>query len=276
VPPRLAGAAGRFLSFTTKGYPMAYEFDRVFDLSGKAAIVTGAAAGIGLAITRLLASRGANVLLVDVSATANTVAGELAGGTGKHAALVVDLTEKGAADRVVGAALSRFGKVDILVNCAGIARLEEAELLTEEDWDRTMAVNLKAPFMLAQAAGKAMIAKKYGRIVNIASQASIVSLDRHVAYCTSKAALVGMTKVMATEWAQYGITVNAVSPTVVETDLGKRAWAGEVGAAMKKLIPTGRFAQPEEIALAVLFLASDAAAMVDGENFVIDGGYTIQ
>lgn len=255
---------------------MAYEFDRVFDLSGKAAIVTGAAAGIGLAITRLLAARGANVFLVDVSATANTVAGELPGGTGKHAALVADLTEKGAADRVVSAALSRFGKVDILVNCAGIARLEEAELLTEEDWDRTMAVNLKAPFMLAQAAGKAMIAKKYGRIVNIASQASIVSLDRHVAYCTSKAALVGMTKVMAAEWAQYGITVNAVSPTVVETELGKRAWAGEVGAAMKKLIPTGRFAQPEEIALAVLYLASDAAAMVDGENFVIDGGYTIQ
>ncbi len=139
-----------------------------------------------------------------------------------------------------------------------------------------MAVNLKAPFMLAQAVGKAMIAKRYGRIVNIASQASVVALDRHVAYCTSKAALVGMTQVLAAEWAEYGITVNAVSPTVVETELGKRAWAGEVGAAMKKKIPTGRFAQPEEIAIAVLYLASDAAAMVDGENFIIDGGYTIQ
>ncbi len=255
---------------------MAFEFERMFDLSGKTAIVTGAAAGIGLAITKALADRGASIVLVDMSAAVKAVSDQLPGGSAKHAALVADLTEKGAADKVVQAALSRFGKIDILVNCAGIVRLEEAELLTEEDWDRTMAVNLKAPFMLAQAVGKAMIAKKYGRIVNIASQASVVSLDRHVAYCTSKAALVGMTKVLATEWAEFGITVNAVSPTVVETELGRKAWAGAVGEAMKKKIPTGRFAQPEEIALAVLYLASDAAAMVDGENFVIDGGYTIQ
>jgi NAD(P)-dependent dehydrogenase (short-subunit alcohol dehydrogenase family) len=255
---------------------MAYEFERVFDLSGRTAIVTGAAAGIGLAITRLLAARGASIVLVDVSPSANAVADDLPGGARKHAVVVEDLTGKGAADRVVSAAISRFGQIDILVNCAGIARLEEAEILTEEDWDRTMAVNLKAPFLLAQAVGKVMIARRSGRIVNIASQASVVSLDRHVAYCTSKAALVGMTKVLATEWAEYGITVNAVSPTVVETELGKRAWAGAVGEAMKKKIPTGRFAQPEEIALAVLYLASDAAAMVDGENFIIDGGYTIQ
>lgn len=255
---------------------MSFEFERVFDLTGKTAIVTGAAAGIGLAITKLLAARGASIVLVDMNQSAKTVAGELPGGGGKHAVVVADLTKKGAADRVVSEAISRFGKIDILVNCAGIVRLEEAELLTEEDWDQTMAVNLRAPFMLAQAVGKAMIGKRSGRIVNIASQASVISLDRHVAYCTSKAGLVGMTKVLATEWAEYGITVNAVSPTVVETELGKQAWAGAVGEAMKKKIPTGRFAQPEEIALAVLYLVSDAAAMVDGENLIIDGGYTIQ
>lgn len=255
---------------------MAFEFEKMFDLGGKTAVVTGAAAGIGNAIAQALAARGASVVLVDLSPSAKAAAEALPGGAGKHAALVVDLTASGAADQVVQAALARFGKIDILVNCAGVALLEEAETATERDWDRTMAVNLKAPFMLAQAVGKTMIARRYGRIVNIASQASVIALDRHVAYCTSKAALVGMTRVLATEWARHGITVNAVSPTVVETELGRKAWAGAVGEAMKKKIPTGRFAQPEEIALAVVYLASDAAAMVDGENFVIDGGYTIQ
>ena len=112
--------------------------------------------------------------------------------------------------------------------------------------------------------------------MNIASQASIIALDRHVAYCTSKAAIVGMTKVLAAEWAQHGITVNAVSPTVVETELGKKAWSGEVGEAMKKKIPVGRFAQPEEIAAAVLYLVGAVSGMITGENLIIDGGYTIQ
>ncbi len=255
---------------------MAYDFDQVFDLTGKSAIVTGAAAGIGLAVSRLLASRGAKLLLVDLSPSVQTVAGELEGGAARHTALQADLTTPGAADQVVAAAVKRFGGIDILVNNAGIVLLEKAENVSEADWDRTMAINLRAPFFLAQAAGKVMIARQSGRIVNIASQASVIALDRHVAYCTSKAGLVGMTRVLAAEWAGHGVTVNAISPTVVETELGKKAWAGEVGVAMKKKIPTGRFAQPEEIALAVLYLVSGAAGMVDGENLVIDGGYTIQ
>jgi len=255
---------------------MAYEFEKMFDLSGKTAIVTGAAAGIGLAISRALAARGASLMLVDLSPAVNDLPGQLPGGAGRHAAVVADLAQKGAVEKVVSATVARFGGIDILVNNAGIARLEKAELQTEEDWDKTLTVNLKVPFLLAQAAGKVMISRKYGRIVNIASQAAVIALDRHVSYCTSKAGLVGMTKVLAAEWAQHGITVNAVSPTVVETELGKKAWSGEVGEAMKKKIPTGRFAQPEEIALAVLYLVSGAAAMVDGENLMIDGGYTIQ
>jgi 2-deoxy-D-gluconate 3-dehydrogenase len=252
-----------------------YEFERVFDLSGKTGIVTGAAAGIGLAIARLLAERGASLVLVDLNPAVNALADELPGGAARHAPVTADLTDKGAADRVVAAAVQRFGGLDILVNNAGVGVLEKAESVTEADWDRTMAVNLKAPFVLAQAAGKVMIARRSGAIVNIASQASIVALDRHVAYCTSKAGLVGMTKVLAAEWGQHGITVNAVSPTVVETELGKRNWDGEVGAAMRRKIPTGRFAQPEEIALAVLYLVSGAGRMIAGENLVIDGGYTI-
>jgi 2-deoxy-D-gluconate 3-dehydrogenase len=104
----------------------------------------------------------------------------------------------------------------------------------------------------------------------------VVALDRHLAYCTSQAGIVAMTKVMAAEWARHGITVNAISPTVVETELGRQAWAGEVGVAMKRRIPTGRFAQPEEIAMVAVYLASGAAGMITGENLVIDGGYTIQ
>lgn len=121
-----------------------------------------------------------------------------------------------------------------------------------------------------------MIESGGGRIVNLASQAAVIGLDRHVAYCASKAAVVGMTKVLAMEWAPHGINVNAVSPTIVETALGKKAWAGELGERAKLQIPVGRFAQPEEIAGLVLYLVSDAAKMITGENVVIDGGYSIQ
>jgi NAD(P)-dependent dehydrogenase (short-subunit alcohol dehydrogenase family) len=255
---------------------MTQSFDAAFDLKGKTAIVTGGAAGIGLAIAKLFGSRGANQVLVDISPSVNAVAADLPGGTARNAAVVADVTDARAVDGIVATAVKRFGAVDILVNNAGIVLLDKAEALSEAGWDRTMAVNLKGPFLLAKAAGKEMIARKSGRIVNLASQANVVALDRHVAYCTSKAAIVGMMQVLAMEWARYGITVNAVSPTVVETELGKKAWAGEVGEAMKKKIPVGRFAQPEEIAAVVLYLVSGVSTMITGENVVIDGGYTIQ
>jgi len=103
----------------------------------------------------------------------------------------------------------------------------------------------------------------------------VIALEKHVAYCSSKAGVLGLTQVLAAEWAQYGISVSAISPTVVETELGRRAWAGEVGVAMKKKIPVGRFAQPEEIAIAALYLASGASGMITGANLIVDGGYTI-
>ena len=140
-----------------------------------------------------------------------------------------------------------------------------------------MAVNLKAVYLLSQVVGRRMIARgEGGKIVNLASQAGLIALDRHLAYCASKAGVISLTKVLALEWGKHGINVNSISPTVVLTELGKKAWAGEVGEAMKKKIPFGRFAQPEEIAACALFLASGAADMVHGENLVIDGGYTVQ
>lgn len=251
---------------------MTNAFDQAFSLSGKVAIVTGAAAGIGLAVAELFAAKGANLVLADISPTVNDLALSL---PGKHLPLVVDLTKSADIQTITDKAIAEFGHIDILINNAGVALLDKADALSEKEWDMTMAVNLKAPFLLAQSAGREMIKKKSGRIVNLASQAGVIALDRHVAYCSSKAAIIGMTKVLAMEWAEFGITVNAVSPTVVETELGKKAWAGEVGVAMKKKIPVGRFAQPEEVASLILFLISDAARMITGENVLIDGGYTI-
>ena len=244
------------------------------DFTGKVALVTGGAAGIGAAICHALAVRGARVAVVDLSPDAHQTAAALA--NDGHGAHVLDITRPGHAEDAVARTLAAFGRLDILVNNAGVVRLDAAESLGDEDWDLTMAINLRAPFVMARAAFPALRDSGAGRIVNLASQAAVVALDRHVAYCTSKAGILGMTKVLALEWARHGITVNAVSPTVVETELGRRAWAGEVGEAMKRRIPTGRFAQPDEIARAVLFLAGGGSGMINGENLIVDGGYTIQ
>jgi len=139
-----------------------------------------------------------------------------------------------------------------------------------------MNANLKSVFLLSQAVGRRFLQQGHGKIVNIASQAAVVALTNHLAYCTSKAALLALTKGLALEWGPKNIQVNAISPTVVLTEMGKLAWAGEVGEAMKQKIPLRRFAEPEEIAAAAVFLASSAADMITGENLMIDGGYTIQ
>ncbi|MDQ0009603.1 2-deoxy-D-gluconate 3-dehydrogenase [Luteibacter jiangsuensis] len=247
-----------------------------FDLGGQVAVVTGGGAGIGFACAELLASRGASVALLDLRPDVADIAATLPGEAGKHIGVTLDVRDLAQVHAAVDAVMKRFGRIDHLVNSAGVAILDKAVDVTEAGWDTTMDVNLKASFFVAQAVAKPMMAAGRGRIVNLASQAAVVALDRHVAYCASKAAIVGMTKVLAIEWAGSGITVNAVSPTVVETELGKKAWAGEVGERAKKQIPMGRFAQPAEIAAMVLYLLSDAAAMITGENVVIDGGYTVQ
>jgi NAD(P)-dependent dehydrogenase (short-subunit alcohol dehydrogenase family) len=129
---------------------------------------------------------------------------------------------------------------------------------------------------MSQRVGIEMLKENNGSIINLASQAASVALTDHVAYCASKFGVLGVTKVLASEWGGRGITVNSVSPTVVLTELGKKAWAGEKGDALKKLIPTGRFAEPEEIAASVLFFASEDARMINGADLLVDGGYTIR
>ncbi len=252
-----------------------FAFDKVFDFTGKVALVTGGASGIGLAIAQAFTLRGARVVLLDRDPQVATVADGL-GGKAPHLGIAVDITNDAALVSAVDQVVTTCGRVDVLVNNAGIARLAPAEEVTMEDWDAHIALNLRAPFLMSRQVGRAMLRQGSGRIVNIASQAGIIALPHHVAYSAAKAALINMSKLLALEWGPSGITVNAISPTVVETELGRRVWAGEPGEAMKLRIPTRRFAQPEEIALAVLYLASGAAGMINGENLVVDGGFTIQ
>jgi NAD(P)-dependent dehydrogenase (short-subunit alcohol dehydrogenase family) len=251
-------------------------YDKSFRLTDKVSLITGGAAGIGRAIATLFGEKGAKLVLADLSPNVASVASEICPDAGRIHTVTADLTNSADRERTVQAAINRFGRIDVLVNNAGIVLLEGALNLSEEYWDRTMAINLRAPFFLAQRVAQEMLKTGGGKIVNLASQAGIIALDKHVAYCAGKAAIISLTKVLALEWAHHNIQTNAISPTVVLTELGRKAWAGEVGEQMKKKIPNGRFAYPEEIAACALFLASDAAAMINGANLVIDGGYTIQ
>jgi NAD(P)-dependent dehydrogenase (short-subunit alcohol dehydrogenase family) len=253
-----------------------HKIDPNFSLADKVAVITGGAAGIGRAIADLFGQKGAKLVLVDKSESVRDVAAEFSTNGIESLGLATDITIRANIEQFVEEASSRFGSIDILVNNAGVVLLAPAEDLTDQAWDVTMAVNLKAPYMISQVVGRKMIAQRSGKIINLASQAGLVALDQHLAYCASKAAIISLTKVLAYEWGRYQINVNSISPTVVLTELGKKAWAGEVGEAFKAKIPIGRFAYPEEIAAAALFLASNAADMISGENLVVDGGYTIQ
>lgn len=239
--------------------------DLDFRLDGRVAVVTGGASGIGAAIAAALAAKGATIAVADLADPTD-------GSRGFHCNVADPESVKQCVDGVIEA----FGKIDILVNSAGIARLAPAEELSQKFWDDTIAVNLSGTFQMSQAVGKHMLAAGRGVIINMASQAATVAIDEHVAYCASKFGVVGITKVLAAEWAGRGVRVNSISPTVVLTDLGIKAWDNPKGDALKKLIPTGRFAYPDEIAAAAVYLASDAAGMVNGADLVIDGGYTIK
>lgn len=252
-------------------------FDENFALTGKTAMVTGAGAGIGEAIALMFARKGADVILVDLNKeNAEKVAATIKGYGRKGLVLPGDITSNDVIQSIVASAVKEMSRIDLLVNCAGVALLDDAENLSADWWNKTINLNLSASFFMSQEVGRVMIKQNGGKIINMASQAGIVSLDRHVAYNSSKAGIIAMTKVLACEWAEFNIQVNAISPTVILTELGKKAWAGEVGEAMKKKIPARRFGYPEEVAAAAVYLASQAADLVTGSNLVIDGGYTIQ
>ncbi|MFC3704718.1 GolD/DthD family dehydrogenase [Devosia honganensis] len=249
------------------------QFAEATDLTGKVVVVTGAAGGIGRAMARAFHESGASLALTD----RNDGHVDLARALGeRHRSWTFDATDETAIATFADEVRQHFGRIDVLVNNAGIGLLAPAEKLDIADWDLTIKVNLRAPYLFARACAPAMLEAGWGRIITISSQAAVIGIDEHVAYSASKAGLLGMTNCLALEWGPRGVTANCISPTVVETELAKVGWSGEKGERARAEIPTRRFAQPEEIALASVFLASDAAAMINGANLIIDGGFTIR
>jgi NAD(P)-dependent dehydrogenase (short-subunit alcohol dehydrogenase family) len=248
-------------------------------LDGKRALITGATKGIGADIARAFAAAGAALVLSgrDVAAL-ESVGSALSNEFGTRVGTaVVDLASADGPAHLAELANEEFGGLDILVNNAGISHPQP---VTETDpalFDATIAVNLRAPALLAAAVGKAMVQQGTGgSIITVASAAALAPLPDHYAYCVSKAGLVMATKVLARELGPHGIRANSVCPTVVLTEMGQRVWGEETKAApMLARIPLGRFAVPREVSDTVLWLASDAASMISGVDIAVDGGYTM-
>lgn len=249
------------------------EFSRDLSLSGKVAVVSGGTSGIGFATAKMLALKGAAVVIWGRNPNIRQMAREIGGDA---YGVQVDITDTAQTLSAVDDVIKMNGKIDILCNSAGIGSGKPAEDISEEEFMNVLNVNLKSAFMVAQSVGRTMIERgEGGRIINIASDAGIVAIKDHVAYSASKAGLLAVTRSLALEWGKYGITCNAISPCVVMTPMSRAYWVGERAERHLEQIPVGRFAEMDEIAAAVAFLASDGAQMINGHNLSIDGGFTI-
>ena len=248
-----------------------------FDLTGQVALVTGSARGLGRAISLALANAGAKVALGlrDVS-TGSDLAREIEKMGREALPLQMDVLHLDQIFRAVEETVARFGHLDILVNNAGLGPSNLAQDAREEDFDLTLAVNLKGTFFTSQAAGRVMIRQKAGRIVNLSSQAGFVALPTESVYCMTKAGISHLTKCLAIEWGKYNITVNAVAPTFITTPGTEEALAEPKFRAevIEQIAGLHRIGEPMDVAGAVVFLASPAASLITGHTILIDGGWT--
>jgi NAD(P)-dependent dehydrogenase (short-subunit alcohol dehydrogenase family) len=249
-----------------------------FDLTGQIAVVTGANRGLGRDLAVALGAAGATV----VSTGRHTdklepVASEIRAAGGQATVTALDVAAPASIERGIAEIEARHGRIDILVNNAGLGPNKDAVDVTPVDWDEIMDVNLKGLFFITQAVGRGMLARRYGRIVSISSQAGLVGIRRHAVYSASKGGLNLLTKVLALEWAPFGVTVNAVAPTYIRTR-DPNPWLDDPAylATIVDRIPAGRVATGVDVAGAVVYLASPAAAMVTGTVLPVDGGWTAQ
>ncbi len=247
-------------------------------LQGQVALVTGASRGIGAAIAMTLAEFGADIAVTARDVTSlNGTAAQIAA-TGRHSISVAcDVTDAESINTAVTQVETELGPIDILVNNAGVNIPRLALEATEAQWDTILDTNLKGAFLCSQRVGRTMVERRGGRIVNIASAAGLIPALERVAYCSSKAGLIMLTRVLALEWAQYGITVNAVAPTFVETELAAQTLNRPgVREYWERTIPLGRLATTADVAAAVRYLVSPESSFVTGDVLSVDGGLTMR
>ena len=247
----------------------------MFTLEGHTAIVTGGASGIGLATARILADVGAAVVVADINQEAGAKAAEDLRARGGDALFVrTDVAEAADVERLVTATTGRYESVEILMHFAGVGIERHALATTREEWDRVIAVNLTGTFLVMRAVGAVMVEAGYGRIVSMSSVAGMRGGTGRTAYGASKAGVAAMTRVMALEWADSGVTVNTLAPGPIDTALVREMHDAETRRAYLQGVPMQRYGEPDEVAAAAVFLALPQSSYITGVTFPVDGGFT--